>query len=152
MRLRATVISISGSLLLLTACGSQQAAAPSTVTVPTTIVKTSLVEVTYTREPSVITTVTMPPVTVTATAPSAAASSSDPSAPKANGNYLVNKQITPGNWQCSSGDDSTFWRISDSSAKTINNGFSTIASVEGSAFTAHLLKCKGTWNLVNSLP
>jgi hypothetical protein len=29
-----------------------------------------------------------------------AADTSNPSAPKANGSYLVNKQITAGNWQC----------------------------------------------------
>lgn len=148
MKVRATVIAISVSVLFLAGCGSQPAAAPTTVTVPTTVVKTSLVEVTYTRQSSVISTVTMPPVTVTASTAVPAANASDPSAPKANGNYLVNKQITPGNWQCSSGDDATFWRISDSSANTINNGFSTIASVDGSAFTADLLRCDGTWTLV----
>jgi hypothetical protein len=149
MRFRGIASALCGSVLLLLAgCGSQEAAAPITVTVPTTVPKTVPVTATITLTSAVPTTVaTTVPTTVTVTA-APTANASDPSAPKANGNYLVNKQIAPGNWQCSSGDDSTFWRISDSGANTINNGFSTIASIDASAFTADLSRCNGTWSLV----
>lgn len=134
--------------LLLTGCGSQAAppttitvtsAAPTTIKVPTTVPTT--VQVTVTPPAVTIT----QPVTVTAAAPAANA---DAGGPKANGNYLVGPNIAPGTWQCSSGDDTTFWRISDQTAKTIDNGFSTIAIVSAEAYTTDLQRCKGTWTKV----
>lgn len=141
------VAAVIGLAAMLAGCGGQ-AAAPTTISVTETPTPRTVVSST-TIVSTVNVTVTPPPVTVAVTVtPAVAAANADPAGPKANGNYLVGKNIAPGNWQCSSGDDSTFWRISDQSAKTINNGFSTIAAVTEGAFTADLLDCKGTWSKV----
>jgi len=84
--------------------------------------------------------------TVTAAAPSpAAASGSVP-----NGSYLVGVDIKPGNYKCAGGDPaSVFWRISDHSGKTIDNGFGLIAFITADAYTTDLNRCDGLWSPVS---
>lgn len=141
------------ALLLLTACGSQTAAAPATVTATTQMTVTQ--QLTTAARTTIPVTITAKPKTVTATATvtsevtaAAPAATKDPNGPKKDGNYLVPLELSPGTWQCSAGDDSTFWRMSDQAGDTIDNGFSTIASIGTEAFTADFERCNGIWTKV----
>ena len=110
----------------------------TTVAAPSTIVKTVNHPVT------VVQTVTETAQAAQAAAPPASSGSSFP-----NGTYLVGVDIPAGNYKCSAGDPTmVFWRVSDHSGNTINNGFGMVAFVQADAYTTDLTTCDGTWNLV----
>lgn len=152
MKFRRTVVALSGSALMLTGCGSQPAASPTTVTVPTTIIKTSLVEVTYTRQASVITTVTMPPVTITASGGGGAAggapAGNGPTGPFIDGTYLVGTDVASGNYKCSNASDNTRWIVEDSAGETLDIDFSSVARVPANGYTIQFKECGGQWEKV----
>lgn len=92
-----------------------------------------------------------PTVTVTATAaaPSAPAASADPAGPKDNNEYLVNKEIAPGQWRCTNAGNLTNWQTMKQGGQIIDigvaNSGSLIANVGGSAYSVKFDNCTVPW-------
>lgn len=72
----------------------------------------------------------------------------DPNGPKANGNYLVGAELTPGTWQCDEAGSMTNWTARDQAGGVADIGISTLAVIPASAYIADLGGCAGTWSLV----
>ncbi|WP_166442179.1 hypothetical protein [Nakamurella flava] len=153
-QVRPTAIGVALAVgVALAGCGGATTAGSATVTETRTVASALPIVRQTTTVTATVTAVATSTATATATATTTATAaapmaSADPSGPKADGNYLARQQITPGNWQCSKGDDDTFWRASDASGDTIDNGFSTVASIPADAFSVDLKRCEGTWSLV----
>ena len=98
-------------------------------------------------------TVTAPPATVTVTAtaaaPAAPVPNADPSGPKENSEYLVNKEITPGQWRCTNAGNLTNWQTMKQGGQIIDigvaNSGSLIANVTGSAYSVKFDNCTVPW-------
>lgn len=91
-------------------------------------------------------TVQADPVTVTATV--APQPTSDPTGPKDNGSYLVGAELTAGTWKCSRAGDIIYWAERNHGGDLIDNGLSTLATIDGGTYIADLTGCAGTWSLV----
>lgn len=154
MRFRATAVALSGSALLLAGCGSQPAAAPTTVTVPSTVSKTVSKTVSVTSTITVGTTVpTTVPTTVTETVSAAggggdAAGGSGPTGPFSDGTYLVGTDVASGNYKCSNASDDTRWIIEDSAGETLDIDFSSVSRVPANGYTVQFKECGGQWERV----
>lgn len=110
-----------------------------------TVVKTVDRPVTKIQTATETATVTAEATVTAAAPPPAAASGSVP-----NGSYLVGVDIKPGNYKCAGGDPtSVFWRISDKTGATIQNGFGFIAFISADAYTTDLNRCDGVWSPVS---
>lgn len=98
-------------------------------------------------------TVTAPPATVTITAtaaaPAAPVPNADPAGPKENNEYLVNKEITPGQWRCTNAGNLTNWQTMKQGGQIIDigvaNSGSLIANVPGSAYSVKFDNCTVAW-------
>lgn len=154
-------------LAVMSGCASEPVAAPAAVTVTapappavtetvattstavTTVLKAETVEVEVTKtqkavtvtpeaETVVKTVLKTKEVTVTAEPPGPATDAQD-------GSYLVGIDLAVGTYHCGTADGDTFWRISDNTGDTIENGFGATAFITADAFTADLKRCPGGW-------
>ena len=148
---RATVVGLAvGSLMLTGACAAQPAAAPSTSTIPVTVVSTLRVttSVTATVTPPTVTTSVTVPVTQTAPAVTVTAAAPGPAAAFHDGTYLVGKQVEPGTYQASNpnpGGGLCYWERTTSTGEIIDNGVNSgVMYVDPTDFAIRVDGC-GSW-------
>jgi hypothetical protein len=88
-------------------------------------------------------------ITATASAPSGAAANTSPGGPKDNNEYLVNKEIAPGQWRCTNAGNLTNWQTMKQGGEIIDigvaNSGSLIANIPGSAYSVKLDNCTVPW-------